>query len=79
MHLAAALRKPQIAIFGGTHPRLGFAPLNDKAIVLTADLACQPCSLHGRNKCPKGTFECMKQITPEMVEKALENIFIEDN
>ena len=79
MHLAAALRKTQIAIFGGTHPRLGFAPLNDKAIVLTADLACQPCSLHGRNKCPKVTFECMKQITPEMVEKALENIFIEDN
>ena len=74
MHLAAALNKPQIAIFGGTHPRLGFAPLNDKAIILSADLECQPCSLHGSKKCPKGTFECMKLITPEMVETKLKEL-----
>lgn len=74
MHLAAALNKPQIAIFGGTHPRLGFAPLNDKAIILSADLECQPCSLHGKKKCPKGTFECMKLITPEMVETKLKEL-----
>lgn len=67
MHLAAALGKPQIAIFGSTHPRLGFAPLNTKARILCADLDCQPCSLHGREKCPLGHFNCMREITADLL------------
>lgn len=62
MHLAAALGKAQIAIFGATHPRLGFAPQNPKAKILLADLPCQPCSLHGGAKCPKHHFHCMHKI-----------------
>ncbi len=62
MHLAAALEKKQIAIFGATHPKLGFAPHNDNAIVLSANIRCQPCSLHGGEKCPKKHFACMKTI-----------------
>jgi heptosyltransferase-2 len=68
MHLAAALNLPQIAIFGSTHPRLGFAPQNPKAIVLCADLPCQPCTLHGQDYCPLGHFECMKKISPGMLK-----------
>ncbi|HOR30115.1 MAG TPA: glycosyltransferase family 9 protein, partial [Candidatus Syntrophosphaera thermopropionivorans] len=71
MHLAATLNKPQIAIFGGTHPRLGFKPLNDKAIVLCADLPCQPCSLHGKDKCPEGHFDCMNAINPALLSSAI--------
>ncbi|MBW6513382.1 MAG: glycosyltransferase family 9 protein [Candidatus Syntrophosphaera sp.] len=71
MHIAAALSKPQIAIFGGTHPRLGFAPLNHKARTLSADLDCQPCSLHGLESCPQGHFNCMKEITPSRLADAL--------
>ena len=71
MHLAATLNKPQISIFGGTHPRLGFRPLNDKAIVLCADLPCQPCSLHGRVKCPEGHFNCMNSINPALLSSAI--------
>ena len=67
MHLAAALNRPQIAIFGGTHPSLGFAPQNDRAVVLCADLDCQPCSLHGLERCPQGHFNCMKLVTPQLV------------
>lgn len=62
MHMAAALNKKQIAIFGATHPKLGFRPLNDKSIVLVANMKCQPCSLHGGKKCPLDHFECMKKI-----------------
>ena len=65
MHIAAALEKPQIAIFGGTHSVLGFSPLNHNALVLQANLTCQPCSTYGLAKCPLGTMECMKRITPE--------------
>lgn len=71
MHLAATLNKPQIAIFGGTHPRLGFKPLNNAALILCADLPCQPCSLHGREKCPQGHFNCMNSITPALIGAAI--------
>lgn len=74
MHLAAAMSLPQIAIFGSTHPRLGFAPLNPNATILCADLPCQPCTLHGRMTCPEGHFNCMKSITPQMLKDAVLNL-----
>ncbi len=77
MHIAAALRKPQIAIFGSTHTRLGFRPLNDKAVVIQSDLKCQPCSLHGFKECPRRHFRCMYSISPctlkEYMQELLEN------
>lgn len=74
MHIAEALRKPQIAIFGPTHPKLGFAPLNPKAIIIQKELNCRPCSLHGRDRCPKGHFKCMKDIKPEEVFRKVKDI-----
>lgn len=74
MHIAAALKRKQIAIFGATHPKLGFSPMNDNAIVLKADLQCQPCSLHGGEKCPQGHFNCMKMIKPEQIVHILNNV-----
>lgn len=70
MHLAAALGKPQIAIFGSTHPRLGFAPQNDRAVILQQDLNCRPCSLHGAEKCPLNHFRCMLGISPQVLSNA---------
>ncbi len=64
MHIAAALKKPQMAIFGATHTRLGFKPLNRKARILESNVKCQPCSLHGSASCPKSHFKCMKLISP---------------
>lgn len=74
MHLAAALGKAQVAIFGGTHPRLGFAPLNPRARVLSTDLDCQPCSLHGLERCPRGHFNCMRTLPPHLILNALEEV-----
>jgi len=67
MHLAAAVGVKQIAIFGATHPRLGFAPQNNQAVVLSANLPCQPCSLHGGAQCPLGHFRCMRDIVPQHI------------
>ncbi len=74
MHIAAAIEKPQIALFGATHPRLGFAPLNKKAIIISSNISCQPCSLHGSAICPKGHFLCMNSISPELIKKNLGKI-----
>ena len=67
MHIAAAFEVPQIAIFGPTHPKLGFAPLNPNAKVLSLDLDCSPCTLHGNERCPKGHFKCMMELSPDLV------------
>ena len=67
MHIAAAFEVPQIALFGPTHPKLGFAPLNPNAEVLTLDLDCSPCTLHGNSRCPKDHFKCMKDLSPGIV------------
>jgi len=76
MHIAAALNIPQIAIFGPTHPKLGFAPINTNAVIIQKDLSCRPCSLHGREKCPKTHFKCMKDIKPEEILTKIEMLSI---
>ena len=73
MHLAVGLNVPVVAIFGPTHPKLGFAPLGKKDLILCADVECSPCSLHGERKCYKESKICMEKITPETVaDKAME-------
>ena len=74
MHIAAAFEVPQIALFGPTHPKLGFAPLNPNAEVLTLNLDCSPCSLHGNNSCPKSHFKCMKDLSPNLVLERADKI-----
>ncbi|MCF7857696.1 MAG: lipopolysaccharide heptosyltransferase II [Candidatus Cloacimonetes bacterium] len=74
MHIAAALSRPQIAIFCSTHPKLGFKPLNKNAITLSSDISCQPCSLHGNKACPLKHYNCMKEITPSQILDSLEYI-----
>jgi len=72
MHLAVALKVPVVAIYGPTHPKLGFAPLGSNDAVLCAEVECSPCSLHGERKCYKKSKICMEKITPEMaVDKAM--------
>jgi heptosyltransferase-2 len=75
MHLAAALQKPQVAVFGATHTRLGFAPQNEQAVVLQTNLDCQPCSLHGAEFCPKEHLRCLRTINPEQVTAAFQTLY----
>ena len=51
MHIASALKKKVVAIFGSTTEELGFFPYTtDSRIVQNNDLKCRPCSHIGRNK-----------------------------
>jgi heptosyltransferase-2 len=74
MHIASALRVPVVAIFGPTHPKLGFAPVGSPHEVLCANVKCSPCSLHGEKKCSKKSRFCMDLIEPEMVMEAVQNL-----
>lgn len=68
MHLAAAVGTPVVAIFGATVPAFGFGPTGPyDAVVETEGLKCRPCSIHGGEKCPIRTFDCMQNITHDRV------------
>jgi len=68
MHLAAALQRPQIALFGSTNPAWT-APLNPKAHVVTRAEHCSPC--YARS-CPLGHTRCLRELAPgPVIEKAI--------
>lgn len=68
MHIAVAMRTPVVAIFGATVPEFGFGPAGAfDAVVETKGLPCRPCSIHGGNKCPITSFECMNAISYDQV------------
>ncbi|MEO8763893.1 MAG: glycosyltransferase family 9 protein [Ginsengibacter sp.] len=64
LHIASAMDAPVTAIFCSTVPSFGFYPLSSRSsIVETAEqLACRPCTLHGRKACPLGHFKCAVTI-----------------
>ncbi len=74
-HLAVALGIPVVSIFGPTVTSFGFAPVGPyDEVVETPGLPCRPCSIHGGEKCPIGTFDCMNHILPEHVLAALDRV-----
>lgn len=74
-HIANALKKPVVVIFGPTTPSLGFYPLNrDSRIVEAEGIECRPCGMHGSDRCPEKHFLCMKSITAEQVMSAIKEI-----
>lgn len=68
MHIAAALQKPVISVWGNTVPAFGMYPYYGKYskqhfdVVQVNKLWCRPCSKIGYKKCPKGHFNCMERI-----------------
>ena len=73
MHIASALEKPVISIWGNTVPEFGmypYIPQNKKLvhIVEVTDLKCRPCSKIGYTACPKKHFNCVEQLDVQQIE-----------
>ncbi|MFN8394917.1 MAG: glycosyltransferase family 9 protein [Bacteroidia bacterium] len=73
MHIAVALGLRTVSIWGNTVPELGFAPYKAESslVIENKDLDCRPCTKLGYDKCPKGHFRCMTDLTPERVARMI--------
>ena len=67
MHVAAALNRPLIALFGSSNPNMT-PPLSNQAQVVYLQLKCSPCY---KRKCPKKHLKCLRDITPVKVLQIL--------
>ena len=70
MHIAAALKTPQIAIFGSSDPA-HTPPLSENAKVIWLNLPCSPCH---KKECPLGHLKCLNDILPQQVLATLNTL-----
>lgn len=62
MHIAAALKKKIVTIWGNTTPQLGMYPYKTEYVNWEVQgLDCRPCSKIGYKNCPKKHFRCMNE------------------
>ena len=69
MHVAAALDKKLIAIYGSSNPH-HTPPMSDKAVVEYLGLECSPCF---KRECPLVHLNCLKNISPQQIIHHIKN------
>jgi heptosyltransferase-2 len=67
LHVASALNRPVVAIYGPTDP-LHAPPFSDVARSMYLGLDCAPCR---QRECPLGHHDCMEKLSPDSVWQPL--------
>jgi heptosyltransferase-2 len=70
MHVAAALDRPLVAIYGSSSPEFT-PPLSDRARIARLGIACSPCF---ERVCPLGHFDCMMRLEPERIAREIRSV-----
>jgi len=70
MHVAAALGRPLVALFGSSSPE-HTPPRSTAARVLWLKIECSPCF---QRQCPLGHFRCMNEMSVEMVLQQIQSL-----
>jgi heptosyltransferase I len=72
MHLAVALGRPVVSVFGPTNP-LWAGPYHRADAVLQAGIPCSPCYLRQLSRCMYG-HDCMNKITAQAIIERSESV-----
>jgi heptosyltransferase-2 len=70
MHIAVALNRPLVALYGSSDPRFT-PPLSRAAHIEYLGLPCSPCF---RPACPLGHLDCLKKLKPDRVMASLDQL-----
>ena len=77
MHLAVALERPVVSVFGPTNP-VQIGPYNRPEAVVRVAVPCSPCNFRQLSQCPH-SHACMRQVSATMmierVESALSAVY----
>ena len=70
MHVAAALNRPLVAVYGSTSPQFT-PPLAEQVEIVRLGLECSPCF---ERTCRFGHYDCLGQLKPRPVIEALDRL-----
>jgi len=73
MHIAAALGRPAVSVFGPTNP-VQVGPYGQPENVVRLDLECSPCNYRRLSQCPN-SHACMRDLGAEMVLERVRVLF----
>ena len=68
MHIAAALERPLVVVYGATSPEFT-PPLNEQSAVIVSDIDCAPCF---QRECPLNHHRCMRDTPAQEVAAKLD-------
>ena len=77
MHLAVALDRPVVSVFGPTNP-VHIGPYDRPQAVVRADLPCSPCNFRRLSQCSHG-HACMTEVSAKIVIERVESALRANN